>query len=367
MALIRLAATLLNCRFDDLRQRDQERHQQQMVRYLAAAVVSVFVLIGLSIYAWMQRDAAVTAGKEAFSRELAANAVLLPKEDPELNLRLALNAWRVAPTEQAEFSLRNAMVDYNDSHLRAVFEHPSSVRWATFDPKGGRIATASEDGNATLWSVDGGQPLRRFISGAKNEGGYDQIMYQANFSPDGSLLVTANQDGRMRVYRSDTGEKLIDVGAVEPGDKPAALRSAFFSHNGRRILTAGEGGTVAIWDADTGEKLMNLAGARGHSDILYSAVFSPNDELVATASRDGTIRILDARSGELVGKPLTVEPRRPFRTSAFSPPDGKLILGAGESDRAPLWNALTGEGVGGIEGHGELLRWAAFRVRPISS
>jgi WD40 repeat protein len=112
---------------------------------------------------------------------------------------------------------------------------------------------------------------------------------------------------------------------------------------------------------------MNLAGARGHSDILYSAVFSPNDELVATASRDGTIRILDARSGELVGKPLTVEPRRPFRTSAFSPPDGKLILGAGESDRAPLWNALTGEGVGGIEGHGELLRWAAFRVRPISS
>jgi len=357
-ALIRLAATLLNCRFDDLRQRDQERHQQQMLRYLAVAIVSVFLFMGLSIYAWIKRNSAVKAEEKAFSRELAANAALLPKEDPELNLRLALEAWRVAPTEQAEFSLRNAMVDYNDSHLRAVFEHTKTVRWATFDPTGGRIATASEDGNAALWSVGGGQPLRSFISGAKDKEGYDQIMYQANFSPDGRLLVTANQDGKMRVYRSDTGEKLIDVSAVAPGDKPAALRSAFFSHNGRRILTAGEAGTVAVWDADSGQALMKLAGARGHSDILYSAVFSPNDELIATASRDGTIRILDARSGELVGKPLTVKPPRPFRSGVFSPRDGKLILGAGES--AQLWNASTGKTVGEIKGHRELLRWAAF-------
>ena len=190
------------------------------MRYLAAAIVSAFVLMGLSIFALMEWHSASTAEKVALSRELAANAALLPKEDPELNLRLAFEAWQVASTEQAELSLRHAMVDYNDSHLRAVFEHAQTVRWATFDPNGHRIATASEDGNAALWSVDGGQPLHTFVSGAKDKHGVDKIMYQANFSPNGRLLVTASQDGRCVYTEQTPSTSSINVNAVEPGDEP---------------------------------------------------------------------------------------------------------------------------------------------------
>jgi WD40 repeat protein len=164
-----------------------------MTSLLAVAIVSAAVLAGLSGYAIVQRNEAVTAERQAFSRELAANAALLQDEDPELRLRLSFEALRVAPTEQAQISVRKALIVYNDSHLRTVFEgHKGSVRWATFDPTGNYVATASEDGSAALWSREGGRPLRSFVSGA--------------------------------------------------------------NHNGHRILTAGEDRAVTIWDADTGQK-----------------------------------------------------------------------------------------------------------------
>ena len=114
VALIRIAAALLGCRFDDLWRRDQERYLRRMTSLLILAIVSVAVLAGLSGLAIFQRNKALSSEREAFSRELAANAALLQDEDPELRLRLAFAALRVAPTEQAEVSLRRALIVYHN-------------------------------------------------------------------------------------------------------------------------------------------------------------------------------------------------------------------------------------------------------------
>ena len=340
---------------------------------LGAAVLFLGIAIAAGWFWWdsnqkaqqlVESNAQVRAERDtAKSRGLVAYAARVRKENPELCVLLSLEALDFPQkTDEAQISLREALISYHDSHVRTVFEgHKGSVRWATFDPKGRYVATASEDGTAALWKLDGGVPVRTFANGAKDEHGYPMIMYQVNFSPDGGELVSANQDGRMRTWRTDTGQLKLDVSAVgpaDPGKKPAILRSAFFSHDGQRILTAGEDRIVAIWDAETGEKLLDLDGARGHRRSLYSAVFSPDDSLVATASTDGTIRVLDALSGKLVQELSTAE-HRPFRSAVFDT-SGTLLLGAGEGSHATLWNVGSWTVAGELSGHSELLRWATF-------
>lgn len=354
--MTRLAATLLDCRFDDLRQREQERNRRQLKRYLSAAVASTLIFMGISVYAVVERSFADEASLEASSRELAANAAFVSKDDPDLSLRLSIEAWKVAPTDQAETAFRNAIDRYKKSNFRAAFNHPESVRWAAFNQAGDRIVTACEDGTARLYSIEGGGPIREFRTEAKDSSGYNQIMYQANFSPDGLHVVTASKDGRVRVFAAESGTKEMDELAVKPDDKSKALRSAFFSPDGKYVVTAGESGTVTVWDLQ-GRTSRVLEGAKGHQGRVYSATFSADGSLVATASADGTMRILDAASGRLIDV-LEHENQKALRAAVFKPGSNSELLGVGEDSN--IWDINRKTVIASLTGNKDLIRWAAF-------
>eukprot|EP00913_Durusdinium_trenchii_P031559 g29551.t1 len=63
----------------------------------------------------------------------------------------------------------------------------------------GKVATASIDHTARLWSIETGECLMSFL------GHEDQVMSVA-FSPDGELLATASTDKTAKLWLCDSGQ-----------------------------------------------------------------------------------------------------------------------------------------------------------------
>jgi hypothetical protein len=209
-----------------------------------AVAFALVVSVVLSGFALVQRSTAVRERERAErqarisrSRELAALAAAQLEIDPELAVLLALEAADVAPTAEAEQTLRRSIV-------------ASNVR-------------------ATL-------------------AGHTGAVVETRFSPDGAHLLTAGFDGVARIWDTATGETI----AVLEGHR-APITAAAFSPTGDRIVTASEDGTARLWDAAGG----SIAVLRGHEGALTTAGFDPTGSLVVTAAHDGTVRSWDAADG----------------------------------------------------------------------
>jgi WD40 repeat protein len=112
--------------------------------------------------------------------------------------------------------------------------HTEWVRSATFSPDGTRIVTASEDGTARVWDLQG-----KLLATLQ---GHTDWVYSASFSPDGTRIVTASRDQTARVW--DMQGKLL---ATLQGHTDWVL-SASFSPDGTRIVTASNDRTARVWD-----------------------------------------------------------------------------------------------------------------------
>jgi WD40 repeat protein len=79
--------------------------------------------------------------------------------------------------------------------------HEDGVRWATFSPDNSRVATASEDHTARVWSLASGAPVTAPLW-------HGQRVGALAFSPDGRMLATGSDDSTARIWDADTGEPL---------------------------------------------------------------------------------------------------------------------------------------------------------------
>src|SRR5262249_40623928 len=118
--------------------------------------------------------------------------------------------------------------------------------------------------------------------------GHEALVEHIAFSPDGRRLLSASHDGTARLW---------DVDGVLTTTLPHAHPPTFaaFSPDGDRLLTGGGDAVASIWDSTRGEKINTLSGRSGGR--LQLAVFSPDARHVATTSPDGVVRVWDAASG----------------------------------------------------------------------
>jgi WD40 repeat protein/serine/threonine protein kinase len=252
--------------------------------------------------------------------------------------------------------------------LRTFDGHGGFVYSLVFSPDGKRIASASEDGTARIWSVATGKEIAVLR-------GHAAKVYCIAFRPDGARVLTTSADGTVRQWNPETGEPTeppytqhtgeVNVGVYSPDgqliasggtDRTVRLWSAAgrtnmavrhghtgavgqlaFSMDGRRLASRGADGSVRIWDVDPRHTFPVLTG---HTSYVYPVAFSPDGRWIASGSWDKTVRLWDARTGEVRGvwkhPSLVID-------LAFSRDGSQLVSACGAEAIVRVWDVATGQ------------------------
>lgn len=194
-----LLANLFSISRNEIEQRDKRRQARQ--RRLRLAIAGAFfatVLVGLivSLYSWRQ---AVIARNEAFSRELAAGSLGQLEADPDLSVKLALEALRsVQPASYWRLATTNSSVCgvWRQANSEAELPgHADLISDAAFSADSRRLVTGSWDKTARIWDV----AAKRLLHQLPNHGA---SVISARFSPDGRLIATGDGAGKVRIWEA---------------------------------------------------------------------------------------------------------------------------------------------------------------------
>jgi WD40 repeat protein len=348
-----LLANLFGLTRNEIEQRDKRRQaRQRKVRLFMAAAFLVTILIGLaaSLFYWRQ---AVLARDQAFSRELAANALGQMQADPDLSVKLAVEALRVSPTLQAEAALRESLTKHQ---VLAVMIGKKPVRSAALSSDGRSLATAGDDKILRLWEVATGALITELS-------GHAEPIVDVNFSPDGRLVVTASWDNTARIW---------DVAAKrsvhELPDHGAIVTSARFGGSNGELVATGDGaGKVRIWDGARG-RLMRKIDAHSWDPTIVQGktrvAFSPNGSWLltsagnaTTATGDPVARLWNTQTGALVRE---FPSKGGVVVASLFSGDGNRVLIASTRDHPRVWETSTGKRLGEFPGSTGLVDAAAF-------
>lgn len=275
-----------------------------------------------------QADAALKGGDAVAAMLLALEALPDKHADEDYQRNL--------PTmPSAKLALQKAWKKRRE--IVVMSGHSGPVTDVEVSPDGSKIVSASTDGTARLWSLEG-----RLLAALV---GHTSTVTRAVFSPGGLLILTASDDGTARLWDL----KGREIAALD--DHSSAVVNIAFSVDGSRILTSSYDGTARLWDADG--KL--VATLKGHTESVTSAVFSPDGLRILTTSNDTTAKLWEP-DGKLLAT-LTGHENN-VNSGAFSP-DGSRIVTASSDNTARLWDA-AGQPIGLLKGHGDTVNSAVF-------
>ena len=326
-AALRILAAILGVRFDELRQREQQRRFRRAVALLAIMASTSILLAVLAIVAFVQRNT-------ARSRELAVRSLYVLNDDPELGVLLATEGLRIHRTDEAAEALREAMLHFRLRHV--LKGHTGGVERGTFSPDGKRIATGGDDGTVRVWDTETGSSILVIHA-------HQRAANNLSFSPDGRWLLTASgsrlteKGGRtVRIWDASSGRLLQELKTASP-----YAMDAKFSQDGELVVTAESEGFAVVWDASTGKPQRVL---EGHSGGVTHARFAPDNRSVFTSGSDWKAAKWDLASG----KPTHVYVHRSDVYGLALSADGKFA-------------ATAERGYAQVESAADLKHWCEIR------
>ncbi len=368
MARLRIVSALLGCRFDDLRQREQERQTRRWILFGVAASLLFAVMAGLAGLAICQKAEADHQRTVAeFEAEEARKARIAEAEER----RKAEVAHQEALQENYYHVIALADVRLRDSQPRQaetlLLRQPPALRgW-----EWGRLMNlchpdlAMLEGNRHKYelAVSGDGRYLALVGLMYSQGDFveDVAVYDCrsgalrtvlkagsgginalDFSADGERLAVA-RDSKITIWELKTAQPVLEIAA--PTGSFWAVR---FSPDGRRLATGsgdGDAGGLQIWDATDGRKLVTI---EGFPKLVRLVTFSPNGSTLAAISSSPAVFVFDTSSGDRL---LSLEGHRLYAKCCAFSPDGALLITGGTDNTGKIWDAIAGKQIHVLEGH----------------
>jgi len=173
----------------------------------------------------------------------------------------------------------------------AVLLHDDFVRWVSWAPDGGRLASAVGL-EVRIWDVKEGVVLSTLS-------GHRDLVWVVEFSPDGRRLATSSRDRTIRIWNAGTGE----VERVLRGHTGGVVGLAWHPDS-RHLASVSDGeGTLRVWDTSSVSPVRDWTiesrGGTAESTLRASVDWTP-DGVALRTRHDWTTRLWEAESGELL-------------------------------------------------------------------
>ena len=329
MALLRLVATIIGCRFDDLRQRERERvsRRRRLLGTVGALVIAAFSVLGFSL----RKASSVAAARKTLLYTDRGRLELLDG-NTKAALHLLASAYELDPESETVRFLVQRAASGLVGQVASWDAHASSIRDAWLTP-GGRLATDGTDGTVAVWSLTG-QNFARLV--------------QEEFDRTESGLCLSGQ------YAGGTWQ--YEAFALDDADGAARQRlelsdaqEVWLGPDGRYLATLhaeGESWSVRTWRREPLTPLTTVV--EGLADIPFPHFDREGCHLVVTS---GTNRY------------MSTEPLVPYRVQVIRLEDGAALASlerpshAGYAELSPDHQRLL---VIDGAGHSELLALPAM-------
>ena len=247
--LVRLAADLLDWDTTQHGQLAPLWLREQLKRRRRQATLAIAIAAALIVAAALVIWRSIVASREA--SRARANAVVLAANaspDPLTGALLLSELQNYDEPDNGTLVAQKLASTMLPSTL--VRGHTGRVVKVAFDPNQNRILTASSDGTARLWPVNGmGDPvvLR----------GHTEALTDAQLDSDGSLLVTASRDKTAKVWDEKGGAATRTFAHDSP------VIGAQFSSDKQWVATVSESGLGQIWSVSGDDKrVLSMPGNR---------------------------------------------------------------------------------------------------------
>ncbi|MDR6325920.1 AAA family ATPase [Actinoplanes couchii] len=306
----------------------RERGTRRLRRLAAGLGVALLLTAGAGLVALDRQRTAEAVGRDARSRQYAAEALTLLDQDEPAAVRRALDAWSEEPTAEAEGALLSTQQVRFAGRLGTVDGGYS----AAVSPDGTRIAIGDKTGLVRLWDAatltEVGPPL------AYTDTDADEVWVSSvAFSPDGRYLATGAivADG-VKIWEVATGalvRTLPAFGAVTwlPGTGTVVATD---------VQLSGKQAVLGFWEASTGRSLRTLPVGE---DSGKAVAVSPDGAHLAEVGLHAA-EVWRLRDGRRLASMAMASPAH----LAFAP-DGSLVTGdpvAGNRSQLRQWDPATG-------------------------
>lgn len=218
--------------------------------------------------------------------------------------------------------------------IRGFGDYVTSVAFSATRPL---LAAASGDGTVRVWNIaDPAKPDR--VAQVRPGSG---TAYITRFSPDGKTLATSSDDGSLTLYSVGADDDPLGAPTVLRGHT-GALRSLAFDSTGSLLATGGDDQTVRLWRVADGRGAAAGEPIRGFGNITHTVAFLPDSETLVVGGDGANVQlwnVSDPAAPRVANSGLSGVTGGSWSVTAD--PTSPLLAQAGVDGTVHVWNTLS--------------------------